>query len=67
MEKNMEYLTDEQMKSEKPFKEAYTKKNNALEKYLKQCSQMNSFGKNIPGKRVSVYYAPRRNQIVILN
>jgi hypothetical protein len=63
----MEYLTDEQMKQEKPIKEAYTKKNNALEKYLKQCSQMNSFGKNIPGRRVSVYYAPRRNQIVILN
>ncbi|RPI19518.1 MAG: hypothetical protein EHM58_01540 [Ignavibacteriae bacterium] len=63
----MQYLTDDQMKNEKPLKEAYSKKNNALEKYLKQCSQMNSFGKNTPGRRVSIFYAPRRNQVVVIN
>ncbi len=63
----MEYLTDEQMKKEKPLKEAYTKKNNALEKFLRQSGQINSVAKIVPGRRFSVYYSPRANRLIVLN
>ena len=63
----MEYLTDNQMKREKPLKSAYTKKNNALEKFLRQSGQINSVAKAVPGKRFSIYYSPRANRIIVLN
>ena len=48
----MEYLTDEQMKKEKPIKNAYTKKNNALEKFLRQSGQINSVTKSCAGEKI---------------
>lgn len=63
----MEYLTDDQMRREKPIKSAYTKKNNALEKFLRQSGQINSVTKAVPGKRFSIYYSHRANRIIVLN
>ncbi len=63
----MEYLTEEQMKYEKPIKNAYTKKNNALEKYLHQSGQNNSGVKIIPGNRINVYYSHRTNKVIVSN
>ena len=63
----MEYLTDEQMKLEKPLKNAYTKKNDALSKFLKQSGQINSVNKIMPGRRFSIYFSPRSNRIIIQN
>jgi len=63
----MEYLTDDQMRREKPLKSAYTKKNNALEKFLRQSGQINSVTKAVPGKRFSIYYSHRTNRIIVLN
>ena len=62
----MDYLTDEQMKKEKPIKSAYTKKNNALEKFLRQSGQINSVTKVAPGRRFSVYYSHRTNRIIVV-
>ena len=63
----MEYLTDEQMKKEKPLKSAYSKKNNALEKFLRQSGQLSSVNKVAPGRRFTVYYSPRNNRVIVLN
>jgi len=63
----MDYLSEDQMKREKPIKSAYTKKNNALEKFLRQSGQINSVTKAVPGKRFSIYYSPRANRIIVLN
>ena len=63
----MEYLTDEQMKKEKPIKKAYTKKNDALGKFLRQSGQINSVNKQMPGRRFNVYYSPRANRVIVLN
>jgi ASC-1-like (ASCH) protein len=64
----MEYLTDEQMKREKPLKNAYTPKNNAMEKFLSQSTQFNmNSRKNKSGRKVSVFYSARTNRTIILN
>jgi hypothetical protein len=64
----MQYLTDEQMKREKPLKNARSKKNNALEKFLNQSGQFNMTPRRINNARgMSVYYVPRKNQVIILD
>jgi hypothetical protein len=63
----MEYLSDVQMKKEKPLKSAYTRKNNALEKFLKQSGQLSSVNKVIPGRRFNIYFSPRMNRVIVLN
>lgn len=63
----MEYLTDEQMKKEKPIKCAYTRKNKALEKFLRQSGQIDTVTKPEAGRRFNVYYSPRRNKIIVMN
>ena len=61
----MEYLTDDQMKKEKPIKSAYSKKNDALGKFLRQSGQINSVTKQVPGRRFNIYYSPRTNRLVL--
>ncbi len=65
----MEYLTDEQMKREKPIKEAYTKKNNVIQKYFGELGQYNgqAIKKSASGNAINVTFIPRRNQTIILN
>ncbi|MGA2667319.1 MAG: hypothetical protein ABSF32_00215 [Ignavibacteria bacterium] len=64
----MQYLTDEQMKREKPLKNVRSKKNNALEKFLNQSGQFNMTPRRINNVRgMSVYYVPRKNQVIILD
>lgn len=68
MFQNMEYLSDEQMKREKPLKNVRSKKNNALEKFLNQSGQFNMTPRrNNSARGVSVYYVPRKNQVVVLD
>jgi hypothetical protein len=62
----MEYLSDEQMRHEKPIKDAYTKENNALQKYLHQSGNGNSVPKKESTGRINVYYSPRTNRIIVL-
>lgn len=62
----MEYLTDEQMKFEKPIKKAYTKDNNAMEKFLHQSGNNSFVTKALPGASKNVYYSPRNNKVVVL-
>jgi hypothetical protein len=64
----MEYLSDEQMKKEKPLKNVRSKKNNALEKFLNQSGQFNMTPRrNNNARGVSAYYVPRKNQVVVLD
>jgi len=68
MFQDMQYLTDEQMKREKPLKNVRSKKNNALEKFLNQSGQFNMTPRRINNARgMSVYYVPRKNQVIILD
>ena len=63
----MEYLTDSQMKREKPFKSAQSKHLDALGKFLSQNPNLIMAGKKqANGRRMSVFYAPRRNQVVVI-
>ncbi len=65
---NMEYLTDEQMKKEKPLKNVYSKKNNAIVKFLSQGGQSASATRQkASGAKVSVFYTPSTNKIIVLN
>lgn len=63
----MEYLTDEQMKLEKPIKNAYTKENNALQKFLRQSGNNNFVTKAVQGRSQNVYYSHRTNKIVVVS
>jgi hypothetical protein len=68
MYQNMIYLTDQQMKREKPLKNVRSKKNNALEKFLSQSGQFNMTPRrNSSARGMSVYYVPRKNQVVVLD
>ncbi len=64
----MEYLTDEQMKKEKPLINVASKKNNALIKFLSQGGQSDSATRHkAGGGKVSVYYTPSTKRIIVLN
>jgi hypothetical protein len=65
----MDYLTDTQMKKERPLKIKGLNKLNALEKYLSQSSNIVVNGKKggPSPSRMSVFYAPRKNQVIIMN
>ncbi len=64
----MDYLTDTQMKKEKPIKTAQAKNLDALGKFLSQNPNLIMAGKKqVSGRRVSVFYAPRRNQVVVID
>ena len=68
MLQDIQYLSDEQMKKEKPLKNAFTKKNNALEKFLNQSGQFNMTPRrNNTTRGVNVYYVPRKNQVMVLD
>ena len=63
----MEYLTDSQMKREKPIKRAQSRNLDALGKFLSQNPNLIMAGKKqANGRRMSVFYAPRRNQVVVI-
>ena len=61
----MEYLTDKQMRYEKPIKNAYTKRNNAFEKFLHQSGQNNNSVKYGNGRELNVYYSPGTNKVIV--
>ncbi len=64
----MEYLTDTQMKRERPIKNAHAKGLDALGKFLSQNPNLIMAGKKTArGRRMSVFYAPRRNQVVVID
>lgn len=64
----MDYLTDSQMKREKPIKSAQSKSLDALGKFLSQNPNLIMAGKkHVNGRRMSVFYAPRRNQVVVID
>jgi hypothetical protein len=64
----MEYLTDSQMKREKPIKSAQSRNLDALGKFLSQNPNLIMAGKKqVSGRRMSVFYAPRRNQVVVID
>ena len=64
----MDYLTEEQMKKERPLKIKGINKLNALEKFLNQSSNIVVTGrKNPSANRVSIFFAPRKNQVIIMN
>ena len=68
MFQDMQYLSEDQIKREKPLKNARSKKNNALEKFLNQSGQFNMTPRRINTARgMSVYYVPRKNQVVVLD
>lgn len=57
----MEYLTDEQMKRERPLKNAYTKKNNVIQKYFSTPGQhTTAIKKPTPGSPLSLSFMPRK-------
>jgi len=59
--KNMEYLSDDQMRREKPLKNAYTKKNNVIQKYFSTPGQhTTAIKKPTPGSPVSLSFLPRK-------
>ncbi|GEM_PF-2075586 len=58
---NMEYLTDDQMKRERPIKNAYTKKNNVIQKYFTTPGQhTTAIKKPTPGSPLSLSFMPRK-------
>lgn len=61
----MEYLTDKQMKYEKPLKNAYSKENNAFAKFLHQSGQNSTSVKYGNGRELNVYYSPRTNKVIV--
>jgi len=64
----MDYLTEHQMKKERPLRIKGLHRLNALEKYLNQSSNIVVNGKKNPSvSRVSVFYAPRKNQVIVMN
>ncbi len=64
----MDYLTDSQMKKEKPIKSAHSKTLDALGKFLSQNPNLIMAGKKqANGRRMSIFYAPRRNQVVVID
>ena len=64
----MEYLTDTQMRRERPLKNAQSRNLDALGKFLSQNPNLIMAGKKSPrGRRMSVFYAPRRNQVVVID
>jgi len=64
----MDYLTDTQMRRERPLKSAQAKNLDALGKFLSQNPNLIMAGKKtVRGKRMSVFYAPRRNQVVVMD
>lgn len=63
----MDYLTDSQMRRERPLKNVQSKTLDALGKFLNQNPNLIMAGKkNVRGRRLSVFYAPRRNQVVVI-
>jgi hypothetical protein len=65
---DMDYLTEKQMKRERPLKIRGLHTLNALVKYLNQSSNIVVNGKKNPSvSRLSVFYAPRKNQVIVMN
>jgi hypothetical protein len=57
----MDYLTDDQMKRERPLKHAYTKKNNVIQKYFTTPGQhTTAIKKPTPGSPLSLSFMPRK-------
>lgn len=68
MFQDIEYLSDEQMRKEKPLRHARSKKNNALEKFLSQSGQFNMTPRrNNSPRGVNIFYVPRKNQVMVLD
>jgi hypothetical protein len=64
----MDYLTDTQMRRERPLKNAQSRNLDALGKFLSQNPNLIMAGKkNTSGRRMSIFYAPRRNQVVVID
>ena len=62
----MKYLTDVQMSREKPFKDAYTRKNNVMLKYLEQSDQFNGpIKKPSKARSINLLFSHRKNQIIV--
>lgn len=58
---NMDYLSDEQMRREKPLKTAFTKKNNVIQKYFSTPGQHSTaIKKPTAGSPLSLSFMPRR-------
>jgi hypothetical protein len=64
----MDYLTDTQMRRERPLKNAQSRNLDALGKFLNQNPNLIMAGKKtFRGSRMSIFYAPRRNQVVVID
>jgi hypothetical protein len=64
----MDYLSDTQMKRERPLKNVQSKNLDALGKFLSQNPNLIMAGKKtVRGRRMSIFYAPRRNQVVVID
>ena len=62
----MKYLSDDQMLREKPLKDAYTRKNNVMVKYLEQSDQFNGpVKKSTNAKTINLIFSPRKNQVIV--
>jgi hypothetical protein len=56
------------MRRERPLKNVQSRNLDALGKFLSQNPNLIMAGKkNISGKRMSIFYAPRRNQVVVID